>query len=261
MIVGASTSNFYPAPLEEALDTVLAAGFRNVEIFLNAPSEAKPSFIDELKRRCDDVGAVVSALHPYSSFMEPFFLFSPYQRRADDGFSLYESLFEAAARLDTRTLVIHGDKPLGLLSTEQSVERFSRLAELGESYGVLPAQENVVAFCSGDLSYLQAMKQKLGNKARFVLDFKQAKRCCLSPETVMDVMGTGIAHVHISDCDDTRDCLPPGQGTRDFITPLKKLKTMGYDGALMLELYRHNFESAEDLKRARKWLEEITCHF
>lgn len=261
MIVGASTSNFYPAPLEEALDTVLSAGFRNVEIFLNAPSEAKPSFIDELKRRCDNAGAVVSALHPYSSFMEPFFLFSPYQRRADDGFSLYESLFEAAARLGAPTLVIHGDKPLGLLSTEQSIERFSRLAQLGASYGVLPAQENVVAFCSGDLSYLQAMKKTLGDNARFVLDFKQAGRCGLQPETVMDVMGSGIVHVHISDRDDTRDCLPPGQGTRDFAMQLRKLKTIGYDGVLMLELYRQNFESVEDLKRAREWLEEITCHF
>ena len=41
-----------------------------------APSAATLAFADALKERCDAVGAVVSAVHPYSSFMEPFFLFS-----------------------------------------------------------------------------------------------------------------------------------------------------------------------------------------
>lgn len=260
MIVGASTSNFYPAPIEESLDTVLKAGFKNVEIFLNAPSEADPAFADELKRRCDAAGAVVSAVHPYSSFMEPFFLFAPYERRADDGFEMYKPQFEAAARLSSPLLILHGAKPLGQMSVEQLLERYERLYDLGQTYGVTVAQENVNKFSSAELSFLQAMKSQLGDKAKFVFDIKQSGRCGLDPIDVIETMGDAIAHVHISDRDDTRDCLPPGRGTRDFNVVLQALKKVGYDGVLMLELYRPNFESAEDLRRSKTFLEEIACH-
>ncbi len=260
MIVGASTSNFYPAPLEEALDMVLAAGFRSVEIFLNAPSEVSPAFVDELKRRCDAAGAVVSAVHPYSSFMEPFFLFTPYERRADDGFEMYKPQFEAAARLSAPYLVLHGAKSLGQMRVEQLLERYERLYDLGQTYGVTVAQENVNKFSSAELPFLQAMKTMLGEKARFVLDVKQSDRSGLDPLQVIETMGNHIAHVHISDRNEQYDCLPPGRGTRDFSTILQALKAVGYDGVLMLELYRPNFESAEDLERSRAFLEEITCH-
>ncbi len=260
MVIGASTSNFYPAPLEDALDTVLAAGFRNVEIFFNAPSEVEPAFVDDLKRRCDAAGASVSAVHPYSSFMEPFFLFSPYQRRADDGLEMYKPQLEAAARLGAPTLILHGAKSLGQMTVEQLLERYERLYDLGRSYGVTVAQENVNKFSSAELSFLQAMKTRFGEKAKFVFDIKQSGRCGLDPLQVIETMGEHIVHVHISDRDDERDCLPPGDGTRDFKAVLQALGRVGYDGVLMLELYRPNFESAEDLKRSRMFLEEIACH-
>ncbi len=260
MVVGASTANFYPALIEDALDIVLAAGFRDVEMFFNSPSEVSPAFTGELKRRCDAAGASVAAVHPYSSFMEPFFLFSPYQRRADDGLEMYKPQFEAAARLGAPFLVLHGAKSLGLMSDEQLIERYERLYDLGQSFGVTVAQENVHHFSSADLEFLRKMKAELKEKAKFVFDCKQTVRCGVDPLQVVEVMGEDIVHVHISDCDESRDCLPPGRGTRDFSVLLGALKAVGYDGVLMLELYRPNFQSADDLVRAKAFLEEITCH-
>ncbi len=260
MEIGASTSNFYPEQPETALAQLLNAGFRTVEIFLNAPSELKPSFVDDLKRQCDDAGARVAAIHPFSSFLEPFFLFSPYQRRADDGLDMYKVFFETAARLEAPIMVLHGDKAAGHLNEEAYLERYERIYDAGASYGVTVAQENVVRFRSESLSVLESMRKALGDKAKFVCDFKQAGRCGLDPAEVIDVMGDAIVHVHISDRTDAADCLPPGTGTRDFKSLLQKLKTVGYDGVLMLELYRGNFADADDLCRAKEYLEEITCH-
>ncbi len=260
MEIGASTSNFYPEPLEDALDTVLAAGFQSVEIFFNAPSEVTPAFVGELKARCDAAGAVVSAVHPYSSFMEPFFLFSPYQRRVEDGFAMYEPMFEAAARLGAPLLVLHGAKQLGQLNTAQLIERYAQLYERGAAFGVQVVQENVVRFASEEIAYLQAMVAALGDKAKFVFDLKQTGRCGLDPLSVIEAMRGHIAHVHISDRDGERDCLPPGQGEIDYPPLLKALQAAGYDGVLMLELYRANFGSVDDLIRARAFLEETTCH-
>ena len=254
MNIGASTSNFYPLSTEESLDTVLNAGFRTTEIFFNASSELAPAFVDELRRRADAAGATVVAVHPYTSFMEPHFLFSVYERRAEDMLEEYKREFEAAARLGASFLVLHGDRENGALPVEQSLERYERLYDLGQTFGVRLAQENVVRYRSADLAYLQAMRDTLKEKAAFVLHVKQCGRCGLPIEKVADAMGDHIVHVHVSDHDGIRDCLPPGQGTFDYTRLFSLLNERRYDGALMLELYRSNFKDERDLLAAAEFL-------
>ena len=48
MKLGVSTSCFYPLETELALEQVGKSGVRNTEIFFNAESELKDSFIDIL---------------------------------------------------------------------------------------------------------------------------------------------------------------------------------------------------------------------
>lgn len=257
MKVGASTSNWYPEPLEDALDRVLAAGFRDVEVFFNAFSETTPAFTADLRRRLDAAGAVCHAIHPHTSFMEPHFLFSIYPRRAEEMLDNYKRNFEAAAQLGASYLVLHGDRLGGPLSVEQSLERFERLYDLGAAFGVRVAQENVVRFRGNDLEYLRALRERLGDKAAFVLDVKQTVRCGWTVEQVAEAMGDRIVHVHVSDHDRERDCLPPGQGTFDYRRLISLLRERGYEGALILELYRANFTDEQDLMQAARYLESF----
>ncbi len=254
MVIGASTSNFYPALLEDALDTVLSLGFRDTEVFFNAASELQPSFVDDLRRRADHAGARIHAVHPHTSFMEPHFLFSPYARRADEMIENYKYTFDAAARLGAKFLVLHGDRENGSLSVEQSIERYERLYDLGLTFGVRVAQENVVRFRSSSLDYIRALREALGSKAAFVLDIKQTVRCGLSVEEVAAAMGNAIVHVHVSDHDTDHDCLPPSQGTFDYNRLFSLLRDIRYDGALIIELYRHGFQDPTDLVTAAEYL-------
>ena len=254
MVIGASTSNFYPALLEDALDTVLSLGFRDTEVFFNAASELDPSFVTELRRRVDDAGARVHAVHPHTSFMEPHFLFSPYARRADEMLDNYKRTFDAAARLGAKFLVLHGDRLGGALTVEQSIERYERLYDLGVTYGVRVAQENVVRFRSQDLDYIRALKEALGSKAAFVLDIKQTVRCGVSVEAVAAAMGDAIVHVHASDHDAEHDCLPPSKGTFDYTRLFSLLRDIHYNGAVLIELYRHGFDDPQDLVTAAEYL-------
>lgn len=256
MIIGASTSNFYPAPVETALDTVLAAGFSTVEIFLNAPCEREKGFIGELYRRTREAGATVCALHPYSSFMEPYFLFSLYERRFTDMLEDYKGYFEAAAQLGAPYLILHGDKAGGKLPLEQSLERYEKLYDLGQTFGVRVAQENVVRYRSEGLDYLRALRRYLGKKAAFVLDVKQTVRCGLSVEEVAQAMGDAIIHVHVSDHNEVADCLPPGKGSFDYGRLFSLLQQYRYDGALVLELYRDGFGDVGDLVTAANFLKK-----
>jgi hypothetical protein len=256
MFIGASTANFYPALTEDALQTLLAMGFRELEIFVNTESEIRPAYLRGLKERVQAHGARVRALHPYLSGIEPYLLFSAYERRYRDGLEIYARLFEAAALLGADFVVMHGDKAEGVLPVEDSVARYEGVYDAGRRFGVTLAQENVVRFRSSDNGYLRAMRRLLGKKAHFVFDIKQCRRCGHSPESVLAAMGDAVAHVHISDGDDRRDCLVPGQGREDFFRLFRLLRGQGFDGAVMLELYRSNFGKAEELAAGRRVLEQ-----
>ena len=256
MTIGASTSNLYPALTEEALDRLLKLGFRELEVFVNTESELDPAFIAMLREKAEGCGARILAVHPYVSGTEPYLLFSQYERRLRDGMRIYERIFAAARELGAGLVVMHGDKLGGVLSVEESVARFERLFDLGRDLGVTLAQENVYRFRSSDVDYIRAMRAQLGEKAHFVLDVKQARRFGLEPERVIDAMGDRIAHVHISDRDDHRDCLVPGRGTRDFPALIRRLQAAGFNGCLMMELYRTNFGEPEELLEGRQVLEE-----
>ena len=66
---------------------------------------------------------------------------------------------------------------------------------------------------------------------------------------MIDAMGDAIRHVHISDCTDTEDCLMPGVGQEDFPYLLKLLKEHGFNGTLIIELYRRNFDKISELSK------------
>ena len=52
-----STACLYPAQTENALETLLKAGFKTFEIFLNTESEVMPSYLLGLKAMLNNNGA------------------------------------------------------------------------------------------------------------------------------------------------------------------------------------------------------------
>lgn len=256
MVIGGSTANLYPALTEDALDSLLGMGFQNLEVFVNTESEITPSYVRMLRSRADASGARILAMHPFLSGIEPYLLFSAYERRYRDGLQIYERLFEAAAGLGAGLVVMHGDKAAGVLPVEESIARFEGVYDLGRRYGVTLALENVVRFRGSDNAYLAAMRRQLGEKAHFVFDIKQCRRCGHKPTEVLEAMGNAVAHVHISDGDSQHDCLLPGAGSEDFQGLLTLLRHRGFDGAVMLELYRSNFGREDELAAGKQFLED-----
>lgn len=257
MRIGASTANLYPLETERALQRLLELGFRELEVFLNTESEAEEGFVRELRARADAAGAVIRSVHPYVSGTEPYLLFSAYHRRYEDGLKIYRRIFRAAELLGATYVVMHGDKREGVLPVERSVARFEGVYDLGRTFGVTLAQENVVRFRASDPAYISAMRRQLGEKAHFVFDIKQCRRSGHAPDEVLDAMGDALVHLHISDHDDARDCLVPGAGTVDYDRLFARLLAQRYSGSVMLELYRTNFGAEEELISGCKLLEEV----
>lgn len=256
MRIGASTANLYPALIETALDDLLARGFRLIEVFFNTPSETTPAFVRSLRERADAAGAEILSVHPYLSLAEPFCLFSHYERRFREYLDTYRRLFEAAAELGARYLVLHGDRAENPpLSPEEFAARYAALYDAGAAVGVTLLQENVVRFRAQSPAFVRQMRALLGERAQFTLDLKQCRRAGVPLDAMLDAMGDALRHLHLSDAAPGRDCLAPGAGDVDFAALFRRLRAMNYAGDGVIELYRQNFGDPQELWDARKYLE------
>lgn len=251
MRIGASTANLYPMVTETALDTLLALGFDAVEIFFNTDSEITPAFVRALRQRVQAAGATVTSVHPFLSLAEPFCLFSQYERRFWETAERYRRLFDAAAELGARYLILHGDRAEAPpLSPEEFAARYATLYDIGAAAGVTLLQENVVHFRAQSPEFVRQMRTLLGERAQFTLDLKQCRRAGVPLSAMLDAMGDALRHLHLSDYAPDRDCLPPGTGLTDFAALFRTLSERGYTGDGVIELYRQNFDTPQDLWRA-----------
>ncbi len=212
MEIGASSACFYPMETEKAFLNIAKLGFGCSEIFFNSPSELDAPFLKELKAISDTYSTAVTSLHPYTSFAEGYILFSSYKRRFYDGIELYKRYFEAAAELGAKYIVLHGAKQIKKeICAEEYAERFAALNETAKGFGCSVAHENVVNFVGQTPEFMKQMKSHIGDDFKMVLDIKQARRTGIDPLAFIEEMGSSIVHVHLSDFNNSCDCVPPSE--------------------------------------------------
>ena len=244
---GISTACLYPQPIEEALYDLALGGVTMVELFINTHSELKRSFVAALSDILHRFEVQCCSLHPFTSEIETMMLFSAYERRLQDYLEYCRYYFTAMQQLGASIFVVHGNKQLVGVDVDFYCERFQKLVDLGKSYGVTVAQENVARCTSRSLSFLQEMQQKMGNDAKFVLDIKQAMRSKEDPMQMLKTLGSGVVHVHMSDHGEYGDCLQIGAGRFAVKSFLQMLAQLSPNCTIILELYRSGFRTLQDL--------------
>lgn len=258
MRCGISTACLYPMELEQALPTLISMDFQLFEIFINTISELDPGYLTELKQMTDDSGSQVKSIHPFTSGFESFLLFSDYERRSNDGLEFYKKYFYAANLLGAQILVLHGQRHGSLIAECNYFKHYTSLYELGKTFGVTVAQENVNLFRSDNCAFIKRMREYLHDECAFVLDIKQAVRAGQDPYEMCAAMGERLVHVHINDNKPNKDCLLPGRGTMNFGVLKSQMTQFGYNGDLIIEVYRRNFGELRELKRAKQIIEALT---
>ena len=258
MNLGISTASFYPLETELALEEVGKAGVKNTEIFFNAESELKDSFIEILLCLKEKYNINITAVHPAMSLAESYMLFSAYDRRYYEGLKQYLRYSEVAKALGAKYLIMHGGKPNGVLNDEEYCQRYMALNyETGQN-GVTVLQENVVNYRSGDIEFMRSMKNILGDDAKFCLDIKQCVRCGYLPMDLIEEFYDNIRHFHISDHSVAGDCLLPLKGKFDFKGLFDFLNQKGYEGALMTEVYRYAYKEYDEIFESFRKLRELS---
>lgn len=256
MPIGVSTACLYPLETEKALRALGENGVQTTEIFLNSWSELSPAFCDTLIHIRDTYRMQVVSVHPFTSGIESYMLFSAYLRRFEDCRDIYRRYFETAARLGARYVVLHGDRVGNDLPVEEYCRRFLLLDEDAGRQGVRLLQENVNKYRAAQPDFIRTLRRLSDDRIGFVLDVKQAVRAGHDPYAVLAAMGDCIYHVHISDHNEKDDCLLPGRGRFDFTRFFSALTDRDHVENYMIEVYRSAFSDPGELKKAADWLDE-----
>ena len=255
MNIGASSSCFYPLETELSLEKIASVEIKTTEIFFNSPSELEKPFLKELCKIRDGNNMDIVAVHPFMSFSEGFNFFSPYYRRFEDSLEFYKRFFEAAATLGARYFVLHGSRGEKLITDEEYARRLLLFVEEGERFGVSVTHENVVHYSGESPLFMLFLKEMLGEKFKMTLDLKQARRAGIDPFLFAKTLKESIVHIHVSDEKVGEDCAAPGKdGLFDFSAFFSLMDSLGYDGAYMIELYRHNFSDEHQIKSCVDYL-------
>ena len=187
-------------------------------------------------------------------------IFSNYDRRYREAEDQYRRYSEIAASLGAKYIIMHGGKPNGILTDEEYCERYMRLKEITRENGAHILQENVVRYRAGEIEFLRSMRDILGEEAEFCIDIKQSLRCGYDPYQLIEEFSDNIKHYHISDHSISSDCLLPGDGGFDFKKFFTVLKEKGYDGSLMIEVYKDSYKSYEEIYNSFTNLENCYCN-
>lgn len=247
MKAGISTACLYPMELEMAFRQLAENGIKTAEIFVNSHCELSEPYLGEMLAIQKEYGVDVVSVHPYSCSIEPIMLFTAYERRVADMLEYYKRFFEYANLFGAKYFVLHGNKPQNPFPDEKYFERYLKLQDTAGQYGICVLQENVARCTSRSLDFLAEMKKSLGDNAAFVLDTKQAHRSGNDPIEMVKALGGSIKHVHFSDFGKAGDCLKFGFGEYDNHTLFTELKKCGYEGNIIIELYKGSHSGATDL--------------
>lgn len=256
MFSGVSSASFYPLHTEKALRKLGEMGVKNAELFINDYSETKGEIFADILDTVKTYDMNIVSVHPFPP-MESGYLFSEYDRRSNTNFEIYKHYFDCMNKLGAKIFVLHGAILSSKCSDERYFEKYVKLLDIADSFGVTIAQENICYCKSRDIAFLKRLKECCGERTKFLLDIKQAVRSEISPFEFIDTFGKDIIHIHISDNSPEGDCLPIGEGTFDFETFIKRLDEIGYNGALFVELYRENYNEYIELYNCMKKIQEI----
>ncbi|MBQ3054818.1 MAG: sugar phosphate isomerase/epimerase [Oscillospiraceae bacterium] len=259
MEIGVSSACFYPLPVENAVDRLIALGFPKAEIFVNTESEYHPTFCKNMRKKLNDGGVDVVSLHSYTAAFESLYFFSGYSRRVNDAIDIYHRYFEAAAILGAEYFTFHGERTPGQVgfggtSVEHHCEVLFRLAEAAKQHGIIVTQENVSWCASSDPNYIRALHDNLGDKIGFTLDLKQARRVNVPWQEYADAMGDRLLNLHISDGKAEKTSLLPGQGEFNYHQFFGYLEKIGYSNSLLIEVYSRDFSDDSEFLTAKDFL-------
>ncbi len=260
MKTGVSTASlFLRKNNEEALPFLEKLGVQTAEVFLTTYCEYGQPFADTLLKNKGNLS--INSLHILNTQFEPQ-LFNAHPRARADAFYWLDKVLQSAKILGAPYYTFHGTARMKKAARSgkndnfpNMIKGFADIISACESYGVALCLENVEWATYNRVGVFERLKKELP-ALKGVLDIKQARISGYPYEDYLTEMGKDLAYVHLSDYNDMGKMCLPGKGNFDFDTLVKRLKDVGFDGALIIEAYTDNYGDEQELLPAIEYLDE-----
>ncbi len=261
MKAGISTASlFLRRDNEEALPLFQELGVDCAEVFLTSFFQYKRSYGELLAEKRGDIS--VNSVHDLTSQFEPQ-LFNRHEGVRADAYAILGEVLTVAKLLKAPYYTFHGitRAKKGARTGErddfaQMVKDFQELTAFCSSYGVQLCLENVEWSTYNRVGVFSKLAKEIPT-LKGVLDIKQARLSDDPYEKYLEEMGDRLAYVHILDVDEKGNNCLPGRGVFDFKTLIRRLKDVGFDGALIIEAYAGDYQTEEDLKNSYEYVKSF----
>lgn len=231
------TFHFWERPLPEALDGVVAAGFRTIELLDPYSVE-----LDELEDALDRRGLTVDLFNlPMGDFYAGDRGYAGDPRRRSEFRNGVEQAARVADRLKaTKANVLAGLRVRGEPESAQYrclVEQLGWAADRLAEHGVRVSTEllnpvETPGFLLSSLDRVRSTLEELEGRVGFQLDVYHLQRTHYDLATTIAAMAGITSHYQIADSPDRTE---PGTGEIDFNSILRAIAATGYDGLVGCE--------------------------
>lgn len=248
MQTGISTASLFGRfNTEDALSFLSEQGVKTAEVFLESFCEYNKAFGELIAARKG--GVSIHSVHTLTTQFEPT-LYSLNQRAVADSFELLDKTMQAAGAMGAKYYTFHGlarvKRTPYVIDFERCGAITQRIIDTCGKYGVTLAYENVHwAYYNYIGFFTELKKHTSGLKGTF--DIKQARQSGVDYKAFIDEMGKDIVTAHISDVDGNGKMCLPGRGITDFKEVFTMLSDKGFNGAILIEVYKNDFKDLSEL--------------
>ena len=199
------------------------------------------------------------SVHTLTTQFEPQ-LYSVNPRAAEDSFEILEGAMQAAEEIGAKYYTFHGVARMKKTPVAMDYDRIGevtrRIFSLCAAHGVTLSYETV-HWCYYNFKgfFREVASRCPGLKG--VLDIKQARQSGVFYGDFIEDMGENIATVHLSDIDADGKMRLPGKGCFDFGELFRRLRDVGFGGALLVEAYQGDYGDLKELKESVGFLSEL----
>ena len=257
MKTGISTASlFCRYSTEDALQFLAESKVQNAEVFLESYCEYKPEFGNLLKSRMGNIN--VHSVHTLTTQFEPT-LYSVNERAMADSHSLLRETMSTAREIGAEYYTFHGGARMKRTPLVLDFDRVARctqkVIDICSEYDVKLAYENVHWCYYNYVGFFKEVSKRTSG-LKGTLDIKQARQSGVDYREFLKEMGKDIVTVHLSDIkSDGKMCLP-GRGETDFYEMFGRLSDVGFDGALLLEVYQGDYVKEEELFESLEFIND-----
>lgn len=258
MKIGISTASlFLRRHTEDALEFLSKNNTQCAEVFLETYREYNKEFGEKLKAVKGNTE--IHSVHTLTTQFEPQ-LYSVNERASEDSFEFLKGAMCAAKEVGAKYYTFHGGARFKKTPFKIDYDRVAlitqRIIDCISQYGVTLAYENVHWGYYNYIGFFNEIRKRTRN-LKGTFDIKQARQSGISYKDYIEEMANDIVTAHLSDVREDGSMCLPGRGVTDFEDVFKRLKDVGFDGAVLIEAYKSDYEKEDELFRSVEFLTNL----